>query len=342
MTNTFGLDISTSSIRVARLTKAGSGFSLDAVGMVPIDAKNIQSESMSDQQFIADAIKKLMSDAQIKTNVVNLSLPENMVYSKIIEMPDLSDQELAAALRWEMEQYVPLPIDQVQTDYQILSKKTVEDKKLMDVLLVAAPLSVIQKYENILTLANLEPEGIESEMISVHRAVTPFLAPDGPSMIVHLGPTTSDIVIVNNGVMQMVFNIGIGGIAMTRAISQDLGIDLAQAEEYKRAYGLNNDALDGKVGHALVPILQSVSADVKKAMFSYREKGQDSEIKQIVLSGNEALLPGVDVYFTNTLNAQVVIGSAWRGYNVTNVPDQLLAEAPSFNTVTGLSLRDLL
>lgn len=339
--NAFGLDLSFTSIRAVSLKKEGAAFSLDAVGIKPINAKVLQSESAVDQQVLADTIKKLLVDAQIRSTEVNIALPESQVYAKIIEMPDLSEQELAAALRWEMEQYIPMPIEQVQTDWQILSKKQVEGKKLMDVLLVAAPLLIIQKYENILSLSGLEVHGIETKMIAAHRALLPLLTTQNTSMIVHLGSATTDIAIVKNGMLKMIFSIGLGGLAITRAISIDLGIDLNQAEEYKRAYGLNDQAFEGKIGKSLSPILESIASDIKKAMFSYREKNQNDEIKQIVLSGSNAFLPGLDVYFTNTLNSQVVMGNSWKAHSISNVPEQLVNDSTSFDVVVGLALRDL-
>jgi Tfp pilus assembly PilM family ATPase len=140
----------------------------------------------------------------------------------------------------------------------------------------------------------------------------------------------------------MVFSIGIGGSAITRAISLDLGIDSKQAEDYKKAYGLTRDAFQGKIGKSLYPIMESIVGDIKKMMLSYRQNNNNEDIQQIVLSGGNALLPGLDVFLTNTLNAQVVIGNCWTVNNIQNVPDQVQADFSRFSVVVGLALRDLI
>ena len=191
-------------------------------------------------------------------------------------------------------------------------------------------------------MLNLRPESIESEVISVHRALLPLVNNTSSHMILHIGANTSSICIVKQGIIKTIISIPFGGTTISRAISLDLGIDSVQAENYKRAYGLNQDAFEGKIGKALAPILQSIVGDVKKTMLSFREKNANETISQIVLSGGSSLLPGLDVFFTNNLSTQVVLGNCFAAYNMGNVPKELIIQAPSFNVIVGLALRNLL
>lgn len=336
---TFGLDIGTTSIKAASLSKNGSIVTLDAISVSPSSPKGILSESLIDQQTLADTIKRMLEQADINSKISNIAIPESQVYTKIIEMPELSEKEVAAALRWEMEQYIPLPLDQVRTDWQILDRRDTNGRKTIVVLIVAASLAILQKYEKILGLAGLTPDLIESEMISVQRALYPIINTQTPSLIIHLGASMTDISIVCKGILEMVSYISLGGLAITRAVSIDLGIDISQAEDLKRAYGLTQNVFEGKVGQALNPILTSIVSDIKKAILLYREKSSES-VTQIILSGGSALLPGLDVYFTNILGIQVVLGSCWKVNNIQNVPPEILAYAAAYNVVTGLALKD--
>lgn len=335
----FGLDIGATSIKAVELINNNGSYTLNAVVNAPSTQKGLLSESALDQQLLADTIKQVIESAQIKSKAVHLALPESQVYARIIDMPQLSEQELSAALKWEMEQYVPLPLDQVRTDYQILSRVETNNQKMMNVLLVAAPLALLEKYEKILTLAELSAESIETEMISVFRAVNPLVANPQASLIAHIGSTSTNVAVVGSSVLQVIFSIPVGGVAITRAISLDLGIDVSQAENFKKAYGLTQEAFQGKIGKSLFPVLGSITNDLKKAVIQFKEKNATTEIKQLVLSGGSALLPGIDVYLTNSLGIQVVTANAWQLYNVANVPDPVLAEAPSFTTAFGLALK---
>ncbi len=338
---TIGLDIGSTSIKVAALRKDGQSIVLEAVAGAPGTQKGLSSESPADLDKLSQSIKILLTSSNIKATSVAISLPESQVYTKVIEMPNLSEQELSSALKFEMEQYVPLPLDQARTDWQILGKTDNGGKKTLDVMLVAAPASTIDKYDKLVTKVGLVPEVIETEIVSVHRALLPVLNSSPANLMVHMGASTTSAALVLGGIIKSVFSLPVGGMAITRAISVDLGIDLNQAENYKRAYGLNKDVFEGKIGKALSPILESISGDIKKTALSFKER-TGTDVNQIVLSGGTALLPGIDSYFTNQIGVQVVLGNCFTAYNIQNVPPELAAEAPSYNVVMGLALRNLL
>lgn len=336
----FGLDIGKSSIKAVSFKKAGDKFELEFASVAPPFIKGIDSESLADHQKLAELIKKMVADTGSRNTHVNISLPENQIYTKIIDMPFISERELPTALKWELEQYIPLPLDQVRTAFQVLSVTEVGGTKRMNVFIVAAPISLVKKYEDVLQMANLVPQTIETEILSAIRSLSPLFAQPQPSMLVSIGSSTTSVAILKAGLLESVFTIDLGGLAITRAIASDLGISMEEAENYKKAYGLNKEAFEGKIGQSLNPILNSIAGDIKKALFSYREKNNNLEIQQIVLSGGTSLLPGIDVFFTNALNAQVVIGRCWSVWNIENVPDEIMFDAPSFNVVAGLALKD--
>lgn len=339
--STFGLDIGTTSIKVIALREDNTKVILDSIAVSPFTAKSILSESQVNLQAIASSIHEMISNAQINTKQVNVSIPASQVYTKIIEMPDLSVQDVTSALSWEMEQYVPLPLNQVRTDWQILERYEREGKRFMSILLVAASLAVLTKYEKILSLAGLVASTIETEMVSVHRALLPILAGNQPSLIIHLGSSTTNLAIVANGILKLVATTGLGGFAITRAISADLGIDINQAEDIKKNYGFEKDTFQGKIGQTLSPILNAIAEDVKRTIITYREKNANDTIKQVILSGGTSLLPGINDFFSKTLSLQVQIGNAFSAYKMENVPEEIMREAPSYNVVAGLALRDM-
>lgn len=341
MSTTFGLDIGTTSIKALSIKKSGNAYAVEALGIGPAPQKGIMSESPEDLAIFTEAVKQVISNANIKQKEVNIALPESQVYTKIIDMPALSEKELSAALKYEMEQYIPLPLDQVKTDWQTLGSSSFQSKTTR-VLLVAASQNLIKKYESVMENLGLTPSTIETEMLSVHRALFPLISTQNTNMIVHMGATSTNIAVIENGELVMVFTVDKGGIAITRAISLDLGIDIAQADSYKKAYGLNKEAFEGKIGKSLFPILESILGDIRKTMLLYKDKNPNQQITQIILSGGSALLPGVDIYFTNQLNIQIVLGNSFQVYGIKNIPPQVESDSSSYNVVTGLALKDAL
>lgn len=337
----FGLDIGSTTIKVGKFKKSGSGIEAEAIGMGPAPERGIVSDSQSDLNTLAQHVKEVISQAGIKSEEAAVALPDNQVYTKIIEMPALSERELSASLKYEMEQYIPLPLDQVRTDWQILGTSNKDGRQVTSIFLVAAPIALLNKYESVIDMAGFSAVTIETEMMSVYRALYPLLHNPAPSIVLQMGAMTTSISVVKNGVILFIFTVDRGGLAITRAISSDLGIDPTQAESFKKVYGLNKETFEGKIGKSLFPILESIMGDVRKTMLMYKERNNNEEINQLVLSGGTALLPGIDMYFTNQLNAQVVLGNAFQLYNIAKIPEELMREASSFNTVVGLGIKDL-
>lgn len=64
--------------------------------------------------------------------------------------------------------------------------------------------------------------------------------------------------------------MSVGGESLTRAISINLGLDMASAEEYKKAYGLKEMQLEGKIKNAITPVFTSMAEEIRRALASFQ------------------------------------------------------------------------
>ena len=201
-----GLDIGSQYVKYILLEHLGKDqFRLYSVGMAPAPAKGVSSEASIDQEALAATIKKLLKDGGVKKSEVNVALPESSVFTRIIQVPPLSERELASAIKWEAEQYIPLALDDVFMDFSIVGEsKDKEGNKKLDILLVAGPKAVIQRYNKILELADLEGTAMETEIISASRALLPASLEKPPTvMVINLGAQTTDFSILRSGVISL-------------------------------------------------------------------------------------------------------------------------------------------
>ena len=335
----FGLDIGTSSIKVVQIASSGSTKRLVAVGLVPSPARGMLSESQVDQEAIANAIKKLVSDAGIKTSNVASALAESQIFTRVIEMPVLTDRELNSAIRYEAEQYIPVPVSEVSLAWKVLYRPleaTSEAK--MDVLLIAAPLSLVEKHTRVLKLANLKPVALETEIVAMTRAL---VDPNSPtSLVVSTGAFTTDICIVRNGILSFTRSISTGGDALTRAIATELDFEQPQAEEYKKTYGLLEDQLESKILATLKPVFEIIVSEVKKSMLNFQTKSKGDPVKRVILAGGGAKLPGITTYLASELGLEVAVGDPWYQIAKESMVDKRLAEDRAvFAVSTGLAIR---
>lgn len=336
---TFGLDIGSTSIKAVFLSQEKDAYLLRAAGSIPTPLKGMLSDSPIDQETMAKAIRTLIAEAKITSKFVNVSLPENRVYTKVVEMSILSDKELATAIYWEAEQSIPVPLNEITFDYTVLRRpEKMEEGTNMQVLLVGAPTQIIDKYNEILTLSGLTTVSIETELLSIIRALSSINLPT--SIIVSIGAVGTSLAIIREGIVVFTYFIPIGGVAITRSIASDFGFEISSAEQYKQTYGYSSSEFEGKIGKSILPILNSILTEVKKAISFYTEKyQQDAPISQIILSGGTAKLPGINSFFVKNSGIETITGNPWKVVGSQQIPKEMLENGPYYSVVIGLAMK---
>src|SRR3990167_3931234 len=207
----FGLDIGRSFIKVVQVDVKNNKKILMAAVSKQTPSGGIQSESPVDLGKVSDTIKACVDEAKISTNKCVVSLIESQVVARLIQLPSLTDKELAAAINWEAEQYIPLPIKDVFLQYKVVSRpQNATNGAKMDVLLIASPKRVIRKYLDVVRNATLRPESLETESIALTRALTK--PQDPPTIIVSLGAFSSELVMAYEGNVLFTRSIAAGGV----------------------------------------------------------------------------------------------------------------------------------
>lgn len=304
----FGLDIGTTSIKAVQLGTEGGSLSLLAAGVTPTTSRGLETDNPQDMAALAQVVKKLITDTKISTRDVAISLPESKVYTRLISLPLLTDEEVTSAIAWQAEPYIPIPVSEASLDYQIVSRTEPQGNASgkTDVLLVAAPKVLIKKYLDLCALVGLNAVSIVSELL----AASASLAPANQTVLVcDIGATSTDLGIVKSGQLLTSRSVGTAGNVLTRAVSAGLLVDTARAEEYKKSYGLNPQFLEGRVKAAIEPAFKVIVEEAKKTIQFYKsEMGREDQVTAMILSGGTAGLPDGAVYLANSLGLEVAVG----------------------------------
>lgn len=335
----FGLDIGFGSIKLVGLEKGGNGqVSLkylgeaeNKVGLVDETGKNIGE--------LSSIIKLLMSDLKIKSRQVVVSLPEKDVISRLVKLPPLKDNEIKDALNFEAETFVPYALSDALIDYEVVEKD--EAGRLL-VFAIAAKKGLVQSYIKLFKKVGIELLALESPALAMNRVITQSVSTEGSVLLMDLGETMSDVLVVRGGNIYLTRPVPVGGEALTRAISINLGLDMKSAEEYKKAYGMRSSELEGKIKAALLPVFTNMAEEVRKAMVSYREEwGKNVDL--LVLSGGGANMPGLAEELTRVLGVEVQVIQPFLKVDssMVNLPIDLVTEGCRFTLATGLALREV-
>lgn len=332
-----GIDIGSKSIKVIELTKNGKLFNLKSSGAVGYTGVS-PDKSIDDKDLdsIAEVLKKIIKQIGVFSKEANICLPEAAVFTRIIKFPLLTEEEVASAVKWEAEQYIPIPFADAVIQYSILDRN--ETTMQTSVLLVATPKVLVEKYVKVLRLAGLTPISAETELTALARSISPET---GVSLLLDLGSSATDMAIVKNGKAVFTRSIPVAGEAFTRAVSQGLGISLAQAEEYKKTYGLSEKQLEGKVRASLDPVLKMVVDEIKKAMNFFQTEEKGDLPTSIVIAGGASTMPDIVPYLTTALGIETVVGNPYSKLNLDQATLTNLAPyAAIYGAAIGLAMRE--
>lgn len=333
-----GLDIGSKSIKIVQLEKSGDSFRLRAAGIV--SHKNSLPEQIAEDKELAplaQTLKKLHKEAKVSSKDVSISLPEQQAFTRTIKFPLLEDSEVASAVKWEAEQYIPIPISEAIVQHQVLDRFPNAQPPQVLVLLVASSRMVVEKYAKLVQMAGLNLVSVETELMSLVRSLAPH---DQTVVIVDSGARSTNIAIANKGNLAFARSIATAGEAFTRAVAQGMGIQDIQAEEYKRTYGLSGEQLEGKIKSVLEPIINVVSDEVKKSIHFYQTEEKGSMPSSVVLSGGSAAMPEMASLMNKAVNIEVVVANPFT--NVTMDPEtskSLTPYAPFYSTAVGLAMK---
>lgn len=342
MSDFFGLDIGMGSVKVVQVTGDKTGMFLEAIGETKTpnyDWVKGDTKSKSIEE-VGAAIRLLLSDLKIKARKVVACLPEDEVISRLIRLPPLKDSEIRDALKFEAETFVPYPLDQVSIDYEVIER---DSAGRLTVFAIAARNELIQAYIKLFKFSGLELLALESPAVSMKRVLNSSVANVPGIILIDMGEKYSDIVSLNKGNIAFTRSMSVGGESLTRAISVNLGLDMASAEEYKKAYGMKEMELEGKIKNAIAPVFSNMAEEIRKAMSLFLEE-QGRPVDLLVLSGGGANLPGLAEEITRLLGVEVQVIQPFLHIDTTKlvVPVNLASEGCRFSLAVGLALRGLI
>lgn len=337
--NYFGLDLGSSSIKLAQLRELHGRPSLVTYGDIEIADNLLLSDSEIDQGKVSELIKQLADDAKVTTKNVVASLNASQSYTAIIKTPKLSHDELAESIKYQADKVIPMAIDQVKLDWAVVAEDP--DTQELSVLLVAAPNNIANKYLNIVQKAGFELLALEINPIAQARSLISATDNDKCIILVDIGVIASDIAIVNNMVPQLVRSVTVGGRAMNRVVSQNLGIDVAQADQFLKKFGMDETKIEGQVFKTLKPVVDHLVEELNKSITFFQEKNQAQRVEKIILTGGTTALPGLPLYLANATGLTVEIGNPWQNISYpSELQSSLAGLSLSYATAIGLAMRN--
>jgi len=344
----FGLDISDLSLKIVKLKKIQNNLRLVSFGETKIPPGIIKSGEIQDEKNLGRIIKKSLNQVKgerLKTRYVISSLPEEKSFLDILQLPILKEEDLRKAVKFEVENHIPLPLNEVYFDFEKI-ESVFDQKNYQELLIAAAPKNLTDSYLRALKIAGLKPIGFEVECLAIVRALVKKGMVTRPLLIIDFGATRTSFIIFSGKSLRFTSTIPISSQGLTENIAKTLKISFKEAEKLKMREGLKGKK---EIFESIIPALTDLVEQIKTHLDYYHSHLPKSQLKQdgkklekILLCGGGANLKGLVEFLASNLKVEVVLGNPW--VNILKPPVKEIPQLPfekslGYATALGLALR---
>lgn len=328
-----GLDIGTGTFRVAQLQSTKDLPLLVNCGSIKIPRGAVVEGEIVDIDVVSYSLSELWRKTGLSDKKVIIGIANQKIVIRLIEVPYMEKEDLKGALQYQVQDYIPLPVDEVILDFQVVGDYTVESgERMLQILLVAAQRDMINNVVAAVEKAGLRPEAIDVSAFAIVRsllgapALTPSVLPEeGPReeavALVNMGAGITSIVVTEKGIIRFARDIALAGDDLTEVLADSLGVSFDEAEDHKIRVGLPplvgdrfvnvpSELLDRAetVQDVLEREVLKFLSEIRRSFDYYLAQTPNAELKKVVLTGSPAKLRYFRSYFEREIGLEVLAG----------------------------------
>jgi type IV pilus assembly protein PilM len=334
----FALDIGTNSVRVVQLSGGGGNWSLVHHAYVSVDSKITSSDSEESKRKLGEVIMTAVGQSGIKTKNVVIGLPSSKTFTTVIDVPNSSDAELKATMKYQIDQYIPMSLDDAKVDWAQLGP-SLRAQNQQEILLSSVAKTYSEERLELVESLGLNVIAAEPDPIAMIRALTPQ-GNQGAIVVLDMGEMSTDIALVYGDAPRLIRTIPTGLSSLVKAAVQNLNVQDDQARQFILKFGLAPDRLEGQVLRALETTLDNFAAEIVKSVKFFETRYPNVPVAGALIAGFAAAVPQFDQYLSGKVGKSVQFGNPWQNVGMSSSDQQQLAPvAIEFSTAVGLAKR---
>jgi type IV pilus assembly protein PilM len=337
-----GVDIGSTTIRAVELENPLKGKTqVLRHHEVALPAGAAVSGEVLETQTVASALRQLWSQGKFSTKNVVLGMGNQRVFARDLSLPKMSPVQLRESLPFHVQDMLPMPVADALLDFYPISESTGEQGEMVNGLLVAAVKDNVLANVGAFTAAGLNVLDVDLIPFALTRIFTRGVTTGHSVAIVHVGATTTNVVVTIGGVPQFVRIIPSGGDDINRALVGRLNLTDAVAIQAKTFLGLPHGPVAPENRPAMEVIFEVTSELVNsiRNTIAYFDNTHDlPNVQHIILGGGGSRLNGFGAALSELTRLQVLAVNPFQNINVAKKVDQSPAVADTMAVALGLAL----
>ena len=361
---TIGLDIDRGALKAVEVSRSAGVYALRHVGYHRLPPGAIVEGEVADGEVLAAEIRDFWSSHSFKGKSVVLGVANARVVVRLLDFPRMPEEDLRSAISFEAQDHIPMALDEAVFDYVVLGPQQ-EGSDLDRILVVAAHREMIQHYSAAVRAGGLKPLSIDVKALALTRSTLPdTFFEEGATLLLDVGTELTNLAITQRGNPTLTRFIPSGLDRFVEAVAEaaNLPEDQAEKEALNPRVRLGYDAQsivpedeEPAVEEDLDPALvyderrgdeeaeQALAEDVLRSIEYHHSQPGTQEVMRAFVSGEGALIHGLDAYLGELLGVETRAGHAAEklSANKSNISDeQLAAMEPVLAVALGLAMED--
>ena len=338
------LNIGSQRISMGVFIPSKSGLVLKSYGATSILADPATEAARIPQVQLA--IKELAKSLKLGSQKAAYALSGQSVFVRFVKLPPLETEDMGELVKFEAQQNVPFPIDEVVWDWEKLQTGGIDN----EVVLVAIKADSLNDLNSVVAETGLGTRLVDCAPIALYNAFRyNYPAIEESVLLIDVGAKTSNLIYAD-GPKFFTRSVSIGGSVLTSAIAKEYNVSFAEAENSKLTSGLVTlggghagqlDEASAALGTIIRNSLTRLTAEIQRTNTLFRSQHGGAAPQKVLLAGGTANLPYLREFLEEKLNIPVEIFnplqriSVGKGIDV----DSLAREAHQLGEIVGLGLR---
>jgi type IV pilus assembly protein PilM len=303
-----GLDLDPSHIAAAEVHVNGS-ITVTRGAVADLRPGVLRDGEVADPVALGEALKAFFDEHDLPRRV-RLGVANQRIVVRTLDLPPLEDEHaLAAAVRVEAPDHIPMPMEEAILDFQSLGVITTPTGPRTRVIVAAARRETIDRLVGAAHAAGLEVAGIDLSAFAMIRA----LRPAGGGAVLYVNASGLTNVAVANETGCLFTRAASGGLDATVAtLGERRGLTREHARAWMTHVGLLTplEEVEGEADliaatrAALEEGVHQLADTVRNSLNYYRTQESAERVERAVLTGPAVAIPG----FAERLGEQLKLG----------------------------------
>ncbi|MEN3000886.1 MAG: type IV pilus assembly protein PilM [Armatimonadota bacterium] len=303
------MDVGSTSLKLCGGTLTPHSFVVERLIEVPLAPNTVREGLVLEPDLAARALRTALNQAGMRQRSVLVAVGGPQTTARPVRLPPMTIDALRKSIQFEAARYLPSTAEEHLIGFEVLH--SAED--YLEVLLVAAPRSVVDSVISMLEQAGLDVELVEIQPFANLRTVHALLQEAMPHVfaLLDIGGSHTQISVVQQGTLALTRYIPIAGETLTAALKGYFHLSEEEANHIKRSLNLE-ELVQTDIPHEnpplrlVQPILDELIREIRRSLNYYQSQVQarhahEGRIEGLLLTGGGALMQGIASYFEHRL-----------------------------------------